>query len=333
MPKTAQRQKSAAARPKPINLLTTLKGSLLENFYPRGWDLKKIDACCELDLQQLIAPKKSWDKSFKPLPVDSVADMDFAMGNAIADEIENARRARQKLAIILPVGPMGMYKTVVDRIRSSGTPCDHVTTFNMDEWSDAKGNTMPGNQPGGFEHAMKEALFDPLEQFTVPPEQRNFATKVNLPTYAEKIARLRKEGGRLVTVYGIGRVCHIAFWEPQLAGEYTAAQWKKQTHRLGVALHPLTVEQNSLHSFMSRFTLIPAFANTIGPGLFLQSDFCIGGADGVYPERGASWQSCSLCITLGHEPSTWLPSTWMPTMPGVLVFMKQLAGPLLPESH
>src|SRR5258708_6402980 len=88
----------------------------------------------------------------------------------------------------------------------------------------------------------------------------------------------RRGGGRVVTVYGIGRACHIAFWEPQLAGEYDVAEWKRQTHRVGVALHPLTIEQNSLHSFMSRFTLIPCFANTIGPGLFLQSDFAIGGA-------------------------------------------------------
>lgn len=29
-----------------INLITTIKGSLLENFYPAGWDLAKMDACC-----------------------------------------------------------------------------------------------------------------------------------------------------------------------------------------------------------------------------------------------------------------------------------------------
>ena len=319
--------------PKPLSMLTTIKGSLLEGFYPRGWDLKKIDACCQMDLKQLVAPKKSWSKGFTPVAVESVADMDQKMGDAIADQIESTRREGRKLAIILPVGPMGMYKTVVARLLASGTACDHVTTFNMDEWADAKGNTMPGDQPGGFEHAMKEALFTPLGKLTVPPAQRNFATKANLPTYPEKLAALKKSNAKLVTVYGIGRVCHIAFWEPQLAGEYTPAQWKKQTHRLGVALHPLTVEQNALHSFMSRFTLIPCFANTIGPGLFLQSEFCVGGADGVYPDRGASWQSTSLCITLGHAPTPWLPSTWMPTMPGRLFFMRQLAGPLLPEAH
>ena len=28
-----------------MNLLTTLKGSLLESFFPAGWDLAKWDAC------------------------------------------------------------------------------------------------------------------------------------------------------------------------------------------------------------------------------------------------------------------------------------------------
>lgn len=319
---------------KALNFFTTVKGSLLEGFYPAGWDFRRIDRCCEMGLKELTAPKNAWDKNFKPVAVKDVAEMDRRMGDAIADQIEQTARQGRPLAIILPVGPMGMYKQVVKRIRGSRTSCSHVTTFNMDEWSDAKGNTMPGDQPGGFEHAMNEALFTPLGRYTVPAAQRNFATKKNLPTYAGKIAAIRERGGRLVTVYGIGRTCHIAFWEPQIAGEFANAdEWKQQTHRLGQALHPLTVEQNALHSFNSRFTLIPCWANTIGPGLFLQSDFCIGGADGAYPDRGAMWQGMSVCITLGYGPNPWLPATFMPTMAGRLFFMKQLAGPLVPDAH
>ena len=319
---------------KTINFLTTYKGSLLENFYPAGWDFKKIDRCCGLGPQALLKPARFWDKGFKPVPVKDVAEMDRRMGEAIADQIEQAARKGHELALILPVGPMGMYAHVVRRIKASRTRCDHVTTFNMDEWSDPKGNTMPGHVPGGFEHAMGEALFGPLGRFTVPAGQRNFATRKNLPTYAGKIAAIRGRGGKLVTVYGIGRACHIAFWEPQIAAEYDSDDaWRAQTHRLGQALHPLTVEQNALHSFSSRFTLIPCYANTIGPGLFLQSDFCIGGADGAYPDRGAMWQGMSLCVTLQHGPSRWITSSWMPTRPGRLFFMKQLAGPLLPDAH
>ena len=315
-----------------LNLLNTLRGSLIESFYPKGWDLRRIDRCCAMGLKKVTARSRHWNKEFKPVPVATVAEMDRRMGDAIADEIEQTRKAGRKLAIILPVGPMGMYKTVVERLKSSRTKTDHVHTFNMDEWSDAKGNTMPGDQPGGFEQAMGEALFGPLGRLSVPVAQRNFATKRNLPTYGEKIAKLRRDGARLVTVYGIGRTCHIAFWEPQLAAEYSPAQWRRQTHRLGIALHPLTIEQNALHSFNSRFTLIPCFANSIGPGLFLSSDFCIGGADGAYPDRGAMWQGMSLCVTLKYGPNEWVPSSSMPTLPGKLFFLRGLAGPLGPEA-
>lgn len=321
------------AMPKTLTMLNTLRGSLIEGFYPKGWDLTRIDRCCELGLKRATTPGRHWNGNFKPVPTRSVAEMDQRMGDAIADEIESTRKEGRELAIILPVGPMGMYKTVVKRLKSSRTKADHVYTFNMDEWSDGSGNTMPGDQPGGFEHAMKQALFGPLGKLSVPPSQRNFATKKNLPAYPEKIAKLRSTGAKLVTVYGIGRACHIAFWEPQLAAEFSEPDWKRQTHRLGVALHPLTIEQNALHSFNSRFTLIPCFANSIGPGLFLSSDFCIGGADGAYPDRGAMWQGMSLCVTLQYGPSTWVPSSWMPTMPGRLFFLRELAGPLEADAH
>jgi glucosamine-6-phosphate deaminase len=315
---------------KRLDMLSTIKGSILEGFYPRGWNLSRIDACCAMGLKKVTTRDRHWHRDFKPVAVRDVGEMDRRMGEAIADEIEQTRKRGQKLALILPVGPMGMYDTVLARLKRSRMKCDHVTTFNMDEWADRDGNTMPGSQPGGFEHAMKQALFVPLGRLTVPAEQRNFAVKENLPTYAEKIVKLKLDGARLVTVYGIGRVCHIAFWEPTLAGEYSLAEWKRQTHRIGVALHPLTIEQNSLHSFNSRFTLIPCFANTIGPGLFLQSDFCIGGADGAYPDRQAMWQGMSVCVTLKYGPDPWIPSSFMPTLPGRLFFTKTLAGPLLP---
>jgi glucosamine-6-phosphate deaminase len=113
----------------------------------------------------------------------------------------------------------------------------------------------------------------------------------------------------LIVIFGIGRVCHIAFWEPHFAAEYpTADEWKAQTHRIGAALHPLTIEQNALTSFKSRTTLVPAFANTIGPGLFLQADRIIGGADGTFG-RAMQWQGMSLWMTLRYGPDPWVPSS------------------------
>ena len=315
---------------KKIDFINTVKGSLLEDFYPKKWDFAKIHRCCTMGHKKLTTRAKHWHKQYRPVTTANRATMYKRMGDAIADQILSTHKAGRKLAIILPVGPMGMYETVVRRIKTARVTCNHVTTFNMDEWSDRHGNSMPGNQPGGFEHAMNEALFGPLGKYTVPRKQRNFATKKNLPTYAGKIGDLRGDGAKLVTVYGVGRAMHIAFWEPQIGDEYRSdAAWAKQTHRIGQSLHPMTIEQNALTSFQSCFTHIPCFANTIGPGLFLQSDYCIGGADGGYQPLPECWQGLSVCVTLQYGPSRWIPATWMPTMPGRLFFLKALAGPLV----
>ena len=39
----------------------------------------------------------------------------------------------------------------------------------------------------------------------------------------EYIADIKAKGAKLVLVYGIGRMCHIAFWEPQFGSEFSTA--------------------------------------------------------------------------------------------------------------
>lgn len=316
-----------------MDLISTLSGSLMEGFLPAGWDLAKIDACVDPDPASITKRQKFWHKGFEPIPCDSVADFDTMLGHEIASTIRRSRDAGEKLALILPVGPMGMYRWAVYFLKEWGVSCDHVSGFNMDEWSDAEGNTLPSDNPGAFQYAMQQAFYGPLGKLTVPQRQRHFATKKMLPTYTEKIGDLRAAGAKLAVIFGIGRVCHIAFWEPHFAGEFKSeAEWKKQSHRLGAKLHPLTIEQNALTSFKSRTTLVPAFANTIGPGLFLNADWIIGGADGTF-SRGMMWQGLSLWMTLRHGPSTWIPSTYMPGQAGRLFFLKELAGPLVAECN
>ena len=316
-----------------MDLISTLAGSMMENYFPKGWDLKKIDACVDQDPTTITKRQKWWNKGFEPVSCQSVADFDTMLGHEIALTILTAREAGERLVLILPVGPMGMYRWAVYFLNQWNVSCEHVYGFNMDEWSDANGETLPSTNTGAFQYAMQQAFYGPLGKLTVPTKQRNFATKKNLPTYADKINDLRSAGAKLGVIFGIGRVCHIAFWEPHFAGEYkTDAEWKKQTHRLGAKLHPLTIEQNALTSFKSRTTLVPAFANTIGPGLFLGADKIIGGADGTF-SRGMMWQGLSLWMTFRHEPTTWIPSTFMPTQPGKLFFLQELAGPLVAECN
>jgi len=316
-----------------MDLLTTISGSMMEGFLPRGWDLARMDQLAAQGPADVTRRQPWWHPHFEPVPCSTVEDFDTYMGHEMAREIQLARQAGQLIAFILPVGPMGMYRWTVYFLKEWGVACDHVHGFNMDEWSDAQGQTLPGHQSGSFQHAMEQAFYGPLGKQTVPASQRHFAVKSELPTYAQQIGELKKKGAKLVTVFGIGRVCHIAFWEPHFAAEFASeAEWKAQTHRLGARLHPLTIEQNALTSFRSRTTLVPAWANTIGPALFLAADRIIGGCDGVLG-RGMQWQGLSLRMSLQMQPTTWIPSSFMPTLPGRLFYLTELAEPLLAECN
>lgn len=316
-----------------INLMSTIEGSLLEGYFPEGWDLAKIDALCARPPEAITKREKWWHKRFEPVACDSLEEFDVKMGHAIASEIADAKKRKKPIAFILPVGPMGMYKWAVFFLQEWGVDCKHVHGFNMDEWADDKGRSLPASDPGSFQNAMEQAFYGPLGKLTVPKGQRHFATKAALPKFGEQIAAIKKKGGRLVTVFGVGRACHIAFWEPHFAAEYKSlAEWKRAEYRVAAQLHPMTIEQNAITSFKSRTTLVSTRANTVGPGLFLKSDRIIGGCDGSLG-RGMMWQGMSLWATLHHAPTPWIPSTFMPTLPGTLFFLKELAGPLEAECN
>ena len=311
-----------------MNFMTTVAGSMLEGFYPQGWDMAKIDECCEKG----AAREAFWNNNFTPVECGILSDLDTLMGHEIAMQIKLAAERKEKLAIILPVGPMGMYRWASYFLNEWDIDCSHVYTFNMDEWSDSEGNTLSNTDKASFEYSMKEAFFNKINK-TIPEAQRNFATKDNLPTYPGKIAALKAEGAKLVLVYGIGRMCHIAFWEPHFGEEFATDEvWKQQCYRIGAKLHPLTIEQNAITSFKSRTTLVPCRANTIGPGLFLQADYAIGGCDGAF-NRGMGWQGMSFLTTLHYGPCRHITSTYIPTLPGKLFYLKELAGPLTAECN
>ena len=316
-----------------MDMLSTFRDSRFSEVFPKGWDLNKIQECVSQPPESVRDRQSFWHQDFDLIPCESLDDFSVYMGHEIAMQIKQAKEEGHELILILPVGPMGMYKWVVYFLKSWKITCSHVHGFNMDEWSDVQGNTLPSSDPASFQHAMEQAFHGPLGSLSVPVGQRNFATKKNLPEYPEKIAALKARGAKQVMVYGIGRVCHIAFWEPHFAEEYPSyAEWKKEPYRIGANLHPFTIEQNAITSFRSSWPLIPCYANTIGPGIIFGTEYAIGGADGVL-SRGMQWQGMSLWMTLRYGPDKSVTSSSIPTLPGRLFFMKELAGPLQADTN
>src|SRR6266700_3969859 len=177
-----------------MNLLTTFRGSMMEGFLPAGWNLEKIDRLGDLSGDAMVKRCSWWHPKFEPIACRSLADFDTYMGHEIAREIQLTKQAGQPLAMILPVGPMGMYRWAVYFLKEWGVSCEHVHGFNMDEWSDSQGNTLPPDNSGAFQYAMEHAFYGPIGKQTVPAKQRHFAVKAELPTYAAQISDLKKQG-------------------------------------------------------------------------------------------------------------------------------------------
>ena len=204
-----------------MNLLTTLKGSLLKTFSPLGgtWPSGTLawptipKPFSTANQSGIRITRFAWRTPWRISMSCSVMSWPWRFAD---------RNTGRKLALILPVGPMGMYRWTVYFLRDWKIPCDHVTGFNMDEWSDAEGNTLPSDNTGAFQYAMQNAFYGPLADLTVPPAQRFFATRKLLPEYPDRIGALRKDGAKLVVVYGIGRACYIAFWEPHFGVEFAS---------------------------------------------------------------------------------------------------------------
>ena len=70
-----------------MDFASTVKGSLLEGFYPAGWDMKKIDKCCANKPGDICKPQKFWNKGFEPVQCNDLVEFEVKMGHEIACEI------------------------------------------------------------------------------------------------------------------------------------------------------------------------------------------------------------------------------------------------------
>src|SRR5690554_8052127 len=122
--------------------MQTLQGSMLEGFYPEGWDMNRMDQCCANPPESIGERQDFWHKEFSPISCDDVQALNVKMGHEIASQILRNRREGRQVAFILPAGPMGMYEWAVYFLKEWQVDCSHVHGFNMDEWSDGEGHTL-----------------------------------------------------------------------------------------------------------------------------------------------------------------------------------------------
>src|SRR5690242_10845790 len=91
---------------------------------------------------------------------------DFA--RSIADEIKRRNGRGERTRLILPVGPVAQYRTLVEITNQERISWRNVFTFNMDEFLDWQGRPVPTDHPLSFEGFMRREVFAHVD---IPREQ------------------------------------------------------------------------------------------------------------------------------------------------------------------
>ena len=101
-----------------------LKGSYFSEILPAGWDIEKIKACVSNPPETVLDRQPFWNESFAPVKCTNLEEFGVYMGHEIAMQIRIAKEEGRKLILILPVGPMGMYKWAVYFLKEWNVDCE-----------------------------------------------------------------------------------------------------------------------------------------------------------------------------------------------------------------
>jgi glucosamine-6-phosphate deaminase len=229
------------------------------------------------------------NKKFRIEVIDDKIQFYSRFAIDIVTRIQKAGQEGKSCVLILPVGPVPQYRIAAEMINRQGISCKHLTTFNMDEYANEKGETAPADWEGSFATSMRQSFFEKIDPKLRPLDKNiHFPTHRNIEDYWKMI---EDAGGADCCYGGIGWCGHIAFWESHLGLEFgDDLKSYKQAHGRIVELNPMTIMQNALHTFSSDWSWCPPKAASIGPREILGARDRSFWLDGDCGSAAMSWQ-------------------------------------------
>jgi glucosamine-6-phosphate deaminase len=198
---------------------------------------------------------------FRLLPDISAVMDDFA--RSIANVIRTQNERGEPARLILPVGPVKQFPLLAEITNRERISWRKVFTFNMDEFLDWQGRSIPVEHPLSFEGFMRRELFARIDpELRVPNEQCYFPHPFRIDEISEKI---REVGGIDCCFGGIGYHGHVAFNEPPLSRWHnvTVEEFRESLTRV-ITLGDDSIVVQSIHSAGGDSSAIPPMAVTLG---------------------------------------------------------------------
>ena len=219
--------------------------------------------------------------------------------DSIADEIAGNNKKKRPTVLILPVGPVGQYPILLERINKERISLRNCHFFFMDENCNDNGRVIPKTHPLSFRGLMEKTFFRHIrKELMIPKEQLVFPDHLNVQTLTRRIDDL----GGIQTCYGgIGLHGHVAFNEPEPNVE-------NSDPRL-VYLNDFTVTINAVRAHVGgNLITFPRKAVTLGMRQILGAKrirlYCRNGID-------LDWANSVLRLALFGRPDWDYPVTFI----------------------
>lgn len=210
----------------------------------------------------------------------------------------------EKVTMILPVGPMGQYPAFVKMVKEKWIDCRNLYTFNMDEFLDRNGRTIPETHPLSFRNDMMQTFYNPIPPaLRMPLQHMYFPRHDNFDEINKAFDEHAPEGVDLCLA-GVGPEGHIAFNEDPNFNhiEVEEEEFLNDRTRL-VLVKTSTVDMDALVAGCGDRQMIPPFAVTIGPHDILRAKR----TEVIF--FAGRWQRISLRETLFRKPTMKFPGS------------------------
>lgn len=286
-------------------------------------DQQACDAARAITKAEITRREPHHHPEFTIRVIESSAELYDALADDMLRRIIRAAEEGREFVGLFPVGPVGQYQPLAERMLDQDVRLEHCHVFFLDEYAYEDGTTIAKDSPWSFEHIAHRHLFDHVWKAGMDPERIHFPGPDNIAQYDEMILEASQGKGADVVYGGIGWCGHFAFWEPHLWEEFETEEDWKQAHAAFVRLHPMSLLHNSLRAG-GDWSSIPPCAYTVGPGVILGAQSRSFWLD-AYLGSGMSWQRFIGRLAT-HGPVTPLvPASYLQTLPGEVVFLGAVA--------
>lgn len=213
-------------------------------------------------------------------------------------------RAGEKVVMILPVGPTQQYPVFAKKVNERGLNLKNLWTFNMDEFLDRNGRTIPESHPMSFKGDMMRNFYE-----LIRPELRMPIDHMHFPRHdsydeIDRAFDTHAPDGVDLCLAAVGPEGHIAFNEDPNFNhvEVTEEEYLEDRTRL-VLVKTSTVDMDALVAGCGDRTAIPPFAVTIGPHDIMKARR----TEVVF--FAGQWHRTSLRETLFRKPTMHFPGS------------------------